>query len=152
VQNEDNTGRHTTIRMDCHPIQTNWCPHFRHHHYFYTGCRSWHNPPNLSWLGTGIKYAGLHTQWLLACTDIQIWNCSHVCTSLCTTVVHRTVLNFRAIIIFQISITQKGWVQQWSYSTYVPVSIKMCDCIQLVYHLHCNQPLGKIRLLPSVRI
>jgi len=21
---------------------------------------SWHNPPNLSWLGTGTKYAGLH--------------------------------------------------------------------------------------------
>jgi len=24
-----------------------------------------HNLPNLSWLGTGTKYAGLHTQWLL---------------------------------------------------------------------------------------
>jgi len=23
---------------------------------------SWHNPPNLSWLGTGTKYAGLHTR------------------------------------------------------------------------------------------
>jgi len=31
---------------------------------FYAGCPSCHNPPNLSWLGTGTKYAGLHTKWL----------------------------------------------------------------------------------------
>ena len=31
---------------------------------FYTGCPSCHNHSNLSWLGTGIKYAGLHNQWL----------------------------------------------------------------------------------------
>ena len=30
---------------------------------FYAGCPSCHNPPTLSWLGTGTKYAGLHTQW-----------------------------------------------------------------------------------------
>ena len=36
--------------------------------HFYAGCPSWHNPPNLSWLGTGTKYAGLHTRWLA--TDI----------------------------------------------------------------------------------
>ena len=53
-----------TIRMDCHPNQTNWCPNLCHPHHFYTKCPSWHNPPNLSWLGTGIKYAGLHTRWL----------------------------------------------------------------------------------------
>jgi len=53
-----------TIWMDCHPIQTNWCPHLCHPHHFYAGCPSLHNPPNLSWLGTGIKYAGLHTWWL----------------------------------------------------------------------------------------
>jgi len=53
-----------TIRMDCHPIQTNWCPHLCHPHHFYARCPSWHNPPNLSWLGTGTKYAGLHTWWL----------------------------------------------------------------------------------------
>jgi len=53
-----------TICMDCHPIQTNWCPHLRHPHHFYAGCPSLHNPPNLSWLGTGTKYAGLHIQWL----------------------------------------------------------------------------------------
>jgi len=53
-----------TIRMDCHPIQTNWCPHLCHPRHFYTGCPSWHNPSNLSWLGTGIKYAGLYTRWL----------------------------------------------------------------------------------------
>jgi len=53
-----------TVWMDCHPsrligaltstIPTN----------FYAGCPSWHNPPNLSWLGTGTKYAGLHTWWI----------------------------------------------------------------------------------------
>jgi len=53
-----------TIRMDCHPIQTNWCPRLCHLHHFYAGCPSWHNPPNLSWLGTGTKYPGLHTRWL----------------------------------------------------------------------------------------
>jgi len=52
-----------TIQMDCHPIQTNWYPHLCHPHHFYGRCPSWHNPPNLSWLGTGTKYAGLHTQW-----------------------------------------------------------------------------------------
>jgi len=31
--------------------------------HFYARCPSCHNPPTLSWLGTGTKYAGLHTQW-----------------------------------------------------------------------------------------
>jgi len=53
-----------TMRMNCHPIQTNWCPHLCQPHHLYAGCPSWHNPPNLSWLGTGTKYAGLHTRWL----------------------------------------------------------------------------------------
>jgi len=29
-----------TIWMDCHPIQTNWCPHLFHPHHFYAGCPS----------------------------------------------------------------------------------------------------------------
>jgi len=29
----------------------------------YAGCPSCYNPPNLSWLGTGTKYAGLRTRW-----------------------------------------------------------------------------------------
>ena len=53
-----------TIRIDCHSIMTNWCPNLCHPHHFYAGCPSWYNPPNLSWLGTGTKYAGLHTWWL----------------------------------------------------------------------------------------
>ena len=56
-----------TIRMDCHPIQNNWCPHLCHPTIFYARCPSYHNPPNLSWLGTGTKYAGLHTRWLMHC-------------------------------------------------------------------------------------
>jgi len=32
--------------------------------YFYARCPSCRNPLNLSWLVTGTKYAGLHTQWL----------------------------------------------------------------------------------------
>jgi len=53
-----------TVWMDCHLIQTNWCPHIYHPHHFYAGCPSWQDPPNLSWLGTGTRYAGLHTRWL----------------------------------------------------------------------------------------
>ena len=53
-----------TIQMDCYPILTNWCPNLWNPHHFYAGCPSWHNPPNLSWLETGTKYAGLHTRWL----------------------------------------------------------------------------------------
>jgi len=30
--------------------------------HFYAGCPSGHNAPLLSWLGTGTKYTGLHTQ------------------------------------------------------------------------------------------
>ena len=30
-----------TIQMDCHPIQTNWCPHLCHPNHFYAGCPSW---------------------------------------------------------------------------------------------------------------
>jgi len=62
-----------TIWMDCHPIQTNWCPHLCHPHHFYAGCPSLHNPPKLSWLGTRTKYAGLHTWWLdYTCTSMWI--------------------------------------------------------------------------------
>jgi len=71
VQNKDNTQTNTpTIQMDCHPIQTNWCPHLCHPYHFYVDarCPSWHNPPNLSWLGTDTKYAGLHTRWLYTYT------------------------------------------------------------------------------------
>jgi len=32
--------------------------------HFYARCPSFRNPPNLSWLGTGTKYACLHTQRL----------------------------------------------------------------------------------------
>jgi len=53
-----------TIRIDCHPIQTSCCPHLCHPHHFYAGCPSWHNPPILSRLGTGTKYADVHTRWL----------------------------------------------------------------------------------------
>jgi len=32
--------------------------------HFYARCPYCHNPRKLSWLGTGTKYADLHTQWL----------------------------------------------------------------------------------------
>jgi len=53
-----------TIRMTCHPILTHWCPRLCHRHHFYAECPSWTNHPILSWLGTGTKYALLHTWWL----------------------------------------------------------------------------------------
>jgi len=55
-----------TIWMDCHPIQTNRCLQLCHPHHFYAGCPSLHNPTNLSWLGSGTKYAGLHTHYPVA--------------------------------------------------------------------------------------
>jgi len=33
---------------------------------FCARCPSCGNPPNLSWLGTGTKYIGLHTKWLVS--------------------------------------------------------------------------------------
>ena len=52
-----------TIRLG--PLrQTNQWPSSLIPH-FYAGCPSCRNPPNLSWLGTGTKYAGLHTdRWI----------------------------------------------------------------------------------------
>jgi len=35
--------------------------------HFHARCPSCCNPPDLSWLGAGTKYAGLHTQWLGCC-------------------------------------------------------------------------------------
>jgi len=64
-----------TIRMDWHPIQNNWCPHLCHPQHLYTGCPSLHNPPSLSWLGTGTKYVGLHTWWLGSFTTITQPKC-----------------------------------------------------------------------------
>ena len=56
-------GRHTDTLAGCQSIRTNQrpAPLFPH---FCARCPSCHNPPNLSWLGTGTKCAGLHTQWL----------------------------------------------------------------------------------------
>jgi len=47
----------------CHPIRTIDAPSPLSPQ-FYARCPSCHNRPNLSWLGTGTKYAGLHT-WRL---------------------------------------------------------------------------------------
>jgi len=59
-----------TIQMYCHPILTDWCPRLCHPHHFYARCPSWHNPPNLSWLGTApnmlvcVSGGLVHTRWL----------------------------------------------------------------------------------------
>ena len=77
-----------TIKMDCHLIQTNWCPHLCHPHHFYAGCPSWHNSANLSWLGTGTKYAGLHTQNIFLITRNSIYAIARIChgNSVCLSV------------------------------------------------------------------
>jgi len=67
---EDNRGRHIDKSNGCHSIHTNQWPTSIITLHFYAGCPSCHNPPTLSWLGTGTKYAGflaytvtwLHTQ------------------------------------------------------------------------------------------
>jgi len=66
---EDNIGRHTNNLAGLHSIWTNRRPTFIFLH-FYARCPSCRKPPNLSWLGTGTKYAGLHTQWLGLKTDV----------------------------------------------------------------------------------
>jgi len=76
VQGNDNKGRYTDSPAGCHPLQTNWCPLLHHPHHFYAWCLSCCNPPNLSWLGTGTKYSGLHT-WRLGwyhCLPIWIYH------------------------------------------------------------------------------
>jgi len=59
----DIRGRHTDNPAGRHFIRTNQRPTSLTAHFYarYPSCR---NPPILSWLGTGTKYAGLHTQWL----------------------------------------------------------------------------------------
>ena len=58
---EDNRRRHTNNPAGHHSMQTNQQPTSITPH-FYAGCPSYHNPPNLSWVGTGTKYACLRTQ------------------------------------------------------------------------------------------
>jgi len=53
-----------TIQMDCHPMQNHWCPTSAIPTIFMPDALPGTIPPNLSWLGTGTKYAGLHTLWL----------------------------------------------------------------------------------------
>jgi len=59
---EDNRGIHTDHPAWRHSIWTNQRPTSVIPH-FYAGCSSCRNPPTLSWLGTGNKYAGWLTQW-----------------------------------------------------------------------------------------
>jgi len=62
VQGKITESRYTDHPGGCHSIWTNQRPTSIIPH-FYAGCPSFCNPPTLSWLGTGTKYAGLHTQW-----------------------------------------------------------------------------------------
>jgi len=60
---KDNRGRHTDNQLGATPSGL-ISDHLNHPHFTPRGCPSCRNIPNLSWLGTGTKYAGLHTQWL----------------------------------------------------------------------------------------
>jgi len=57
---EDNRDRHSDHPVGRHSIRSNQRPTTIIPN-FYAGCPSCHNPPTLSWLGTGTKYAGLNT-------------------------------------------------------------------------------------------
>ena len=57
---EINRGKCTDNPAGRHPIRTTDAPTSIIPQ-FYAGFPSCRNPPNLSWLGTGTKYAGLHT-------------------------------------------------------------------------------------------
>jgi len=65
AQGEISEADTLTIRLGATPARIISDPPFSSP-YFYAGCPSCRNPPNLSWLETGTKYeyAGLHTQWL----------------------------------------------------------------------------------------
>jgi len=54
--------------------------------HLYAGCPSRINPPNLSWIGIGTKYVGLHTQWHgLPCTNYpENWPKLSLCYYECT--------------------------------------------------------------------
>jgi len=75
------TGRHTHNLGWCHPIPTNQQSTSINPH-FYAGWRSCHNPPNLSWLGTGtgicwIAYAHGKQHYTKRNTDLishQSWD------------------------------------------------------------------------------
>ena len=56
-----NRGRYIDHPSGRHSIRTNQQPTSIPH--FYARCPSCRNPSMLSWVGTGTKYAGLHTQW-----------------------------------------------------------------------------------------
>ena len=61
----DTRGRHTDNPAGRHSIPASQRPtSLVPPPHFYAGCPSCCNPPNLSWLGTGTEYAGLHAQWL----------------------------------------------------------------------------------------
>jgi len=62
VQRKITEANIPTTRMGTTPSQLISDPPPPSHH-FYAGCPSYHNPPTLSWLRTGIKYADLYTQW-----------------------------------------------------------------------------------------
>jgi len=62
VAREDYRGRDTDNPAGCHSIRTNQRPTSIIPH-FYARCPSCRNPTNLSWLGTGTKYAGMHSKW-----------------------------------------------------------------------------------------
>ena len=75
VAREDNRSRHTDHPDGCHSIWPNQWP-FSIIPHFYGRCASCHNPPNLSWLGRGTKYAALHTQWVgysIYTSRLQYW-------------------------------------------------------------------------------
>jgi len=59
-----------TIRLDATPFGQSMPPPPSSRQ-FYAGCHSCHNSPNLSWLGTGTEYAGLHN-WRLVCSMLHI--------------------------------------------------------------------------------
>jgi len=62
VQGKITEGRHTDHPDGRHPSKIIGVPPPSFPH-FYAGYHSYCNPPTLSWLGTGTKYAGLHTSW-----------------------------------------------------------------------------------------
>jgi len=64
-----------TIRMDCHPIQTNWCPHLCHPHHFLRRMPSLTQPSRfiLAWDRHQICWLAYPVAWVNIETSNFVW-------------------------------------------------------------------------------
>jgi len=111
--------------------------------HFYAGCPSCGNHPNLSWLVTGTKYAGLHMEWRgwNQYNDSLIWNRVENVNLKCKT--HKTLGSSSEKSMDQVapSVPASNYAEHWAAScTYSHAqwgmavkSVKWTDVALLTY-------------------